>query len=63
MERQVEGIVIAEANEIYFNRKGSKAIDKTGKAETLSDGLSVSKTANKFNVAPSTVSRIKKQVA
>ncbi len=62
-ERQAEGIAIAKANGVYFNRKQSKAIDKEGIAEALSGGLSVRKTANKFNVAPSTVSRIKKQVA
>ena len=29
-ERQAEGIAIAKANGVYFNRKQSKAIDKEG---------------------------------
>ena len=62
-ERQAEGIAIAKANGVYFNRKQSKAIDKEGIVEAISEGMSVRKIANKFNVAPSTVSRIKKQVA
>jgi DNA invertase Pin-like site-specific DNA recombinase len=59
-ERQAEGIAIAKANGIYFNRKQSKAINKSGIIQSLKEGLSVRKTANKFSVAPSTVSRIKK---
>ena len=62
-ERQAEGIAIAKANGIYFNRKQSKAIDKEGIVEAINEGMSVRKAANKFNVAPSTVSRIKKKVA
>ena len=62
-ERQAEGIAIAKANGIYLNRKQSKAIDKEGIVDALLSGVSVRKTANKFGVAPSTVSRIKKQVA
>jgi len=59
-ERQAEGIAIAKLNGVYFNRKQSKAIDKSGIIRALEDGLSVRKTASKFSVAPSTVSRIKK---
>jgi len=62
-ERQAEGIAIAKANGIYLNRKQSKAIDKEGIVKAINEGMSVRKTANKFNVSPSTVSRIKKQVA
>ena len=61
-ERQAEGIAIAKANGIYLNRKQSKAIDKEGIVEAINEGMSVRKTANKFNVSRSTVSRIKKQV-
>ena len=63
MERQAEGIAIAKANGIYLNRKQSKAIDKKGIVEAINEEMSVRKTASKFKVAPSTVSRIKKQVA
>ena len=59
-ERQAEGIAIAKANGTYLNRKQSKAINKSGIIQALKDGLSVRKTASKFSVAPSTVSRIKK---
>jgi DNA invertase Pin-like site-specific DNA recombinase len=59
-ERQAEGIAIAKAKGVYKNRKQSKAVDKAGIEEALAGGLSVRKTAAKFNVAPSTVSRIKK---
>ena len=62
-ERQAEGIAIAKANGTYLNRKQSKAVDKAGIVEAINEGMSVRKTANKFNVSPSTVSRIKKQVA
>ena len=62
-ERQAEGIAIAKAKGIYLNRKQSKAIDKEGIVKAINEGMSVRKTANKFNVSPSTVSRIKKQVA
>ena len=62
-ERQAEGIAIAKANGIYLNRKQSKAIDKEGIVEAINEGMSVRKTANKFNVSPSTISRIKKQDA
>ena len=48
---------------VNFKRKQSKAIDKEGIVEAINEGMSVRKTANKFNVSPSTVSRIKKQVA
>jgi DNA invertase Pin-like site-specific DNA recombinase len=58
-ERQAEGIAIAKANGTYLNRKQSKAINKSGIIQALKDGLSVRKTASKFSVAPSTVSRIK----
>ena len=61
-ERQAEGIAIAKANGAYLNRKQSKVIDKKGIVEAINEGMSVRKTANKFNVSPSTVSRIKKQV-
>jgi DNA invertase Pin-like site-specific DNA recombinase len=61
-ERQAEGIAIAKANGTYLNRKQSKVIDKKGIVEAINEGMSVGKTANKFNVSPSTVSRIKKQV-
>jgi len=47
---------------VYKNRKQSKAVDKAGIEEALAGGLSVRKTAAKFNVAPSTVSRIKKGI-
>ena len=60
-ERQAEGIAIAKAKGIYLNRKQSKAIDKEGIVDALFSGVSVRKTANKFGVAPSTVSRIKQQ--
>jgi hypothetical protein len=36
---------------------------KIGIQEAVAGGIFVRKTANKFNVSPSTVSRIKKQVA
>jgi DNA invertase Pin-like site-specific DNA recombinase len=61
-ERQAEGIAIAKANGTYLNRKQSKVIDKKGIVEAINEGMSVRKTANKFNVSPSNVSRIKKQV-
>jgi len=53
-ERIKEGIAIAKANGVYTNRKQSKAIDKIGIQEAVAGGMSVRKTANKFNVAPST---------
>ena len=62
-ERQAEGIAIAKATGVYLKRKQSKAIDKEGIVEAINEGMSVRKAANKFGVAPSTVSRIKKQVA
>lgn len=40
----------------------STSIDKEGIVEAINEGMSVRKTANKFNVSRSTVSRIKKQV-
>ena len=61
-ERQAEGIQIAKAKGIYTNRTQSKAIDKDGIKLALAGGLSVRKTAAKYNVAPSTVSRIKKNI-
>ncbi|EFB8763040.1 helix-turn-helix domain-containing protein, partial [Escherichia coli] len=38
-----------------------KAVDREGIKKALSDGVSVRKTAEIFNVAPSTVQRIKKE--
>ena len=61
-ERQAEGIAIAKAKGTYSRRKQSKAVDKAGIEEALAGGLSVRKTATKYNVAPSTVSRIKKNI-
>ena len=61
-ERQAEGIAIAKAKGVYKNRKQSKTVDKAGIEEALAGGLSVRKTATKFKVAPSTVSRIKKTI-
>jgi|TARA_B110000971_G_C19959484_1_gene477265 transposase-like protein len=46
---------------VNFKRKQSKAIDKEGIVEAINEGMSVRKAANKFGVAPSTVSRIKQQ--
>jgi DNA invertase Pin-like site-specific DNA recombinase len=61
-ERQAEGIAIAKTKGIYTNRKQSKAVDVEGIKDAISNGLSVRKTASKYNVAPSTVSRIKKKI-
>jgi len=61
-ERQAEGIAIAKSKGVYSNRKQSKAVDVNGIKDAISNGLSVRKTAAKYNVAPSTVSRIKKNI-
>ncbi|EFN5007631.1 recombinase family protein [Escherichia coli] len=42
-------------------RGKGKAVDREGIKKALSDGVSVRKTAEIFNVAPSTVQRIKKE--
>lgn len=51
-----------EAQAVNPTKRGNgKAVDREGIKKALSDGLSVRKTAESFNVAPSTVQRIKKE--
>tara|TARA_B110000908_G_C10085533_1_gene371586 strand:+ start:41 stop:187 length:147 start_codon:yes stop_codon:yes gene_type:complete len=47
---------------VSVNKKNT-TVDKASAEEETTSGMSVRKAANKFRVAPSTVSRIKKQVA
>ena len=61
-ERQAEGIAIAKAKGTYSKRKQSKAVNVDGIKDAIAGGLSVRKTATKYKVAPSTVSRIKKGI-
>ncbi|HAW2663677.1 TPA: recombinase family protein [Escherichia coli] len=51
-----------EAQAVNPRKRGKgKAVDREGIKKALSDGVSVRKTAEIFNVAPSTVKRIKKE--
>lgn len=63
LERQREGIAAAREAGRNVGRGKGKAIDHKAIVEALSAGMSVRKAAAEFNVAQSTISRIKKEMA